>query len=183
MHLSDLKDTCTYVCNMHSLLMHTGYTAISTANLNLSTSKHTFARHTARFSFLSPGEKNLALTFPFDSYLITYRVPPLLVNYINKFISFEVKKLSDPITADYCRIDPKVSEYVREGVIRSCPNFSDLSRERVHVVDDVLFGFVSNCTTLKTYFIYFYIFFFFFYKCFHKSIDVVQTSAIYRLDK
>lgn len=124
MHLSDLKDTCTYVCNMHSLLMHTGYTAISTANLNLSTSKHTFARHTARFSFLSPGEKNLALTFLFDSYLITYHVPPLLVNYINKFISFEVKNFqtrSLPIIAELIRKFPNTYEKVSSDPARIFP--------------------------------------------------------------
>lgn len=89
---------CTYVCNMHSLLMHTGYTVISTANLNLLT-KHTLAT-TVRFSF-SPGEKTLLFLpfflFYFNNILCPF--PPR--NY--KFISFEVKTRSRPIIAELIR--------------------------------------------------------------------------------
>lgn len=119
MHLSDLKDTCTYVCNMHSLLMHTGYTAISTANLNLSTIKHTFAR----FSFLSPGEKNFAFTFLFDSYLITYRVPSPLVNYINSF-HLRLKTFRP----DHCRLLPNWAESFRIRTRRCHPILHEFFR-------------------------------------------------------
>lgn len=153
MHLSDLKDTCTYVCNMHSLLMHTGYTAISTANLNLSTIKHTFAR----FSFLSPGEKNFAFTFLFDSYFNNIS-RPFPSRKLYKFISFEVKNFqtrSLPIIAELSRKFPNTYEKVSSDLARIFP----ICPERVHIVDDVLFGFVSNCTTLKTYFIFLHFFF------------------------
>lgn len=92
MHLSDLKDMCTYVCNMHSLLMHTEYTVIS-ANLNLLT-KHTLAIIMC-FSF-PPGELYLFFLFT----LITYCVPSLLI-IINLF-NLRLK----PLRLDHVRLLP-----------------------------------------------------------------------------
>lgn len=126
---------CTYVCNMHSLLMHTGYTVISTANLNLLT-KHTLAT-TVRFSF-SPGEKTLVFLPFFLIYFNNILCPFPPRNY--KFISFEVKTSqtrSRPIIAELIRKFRNTRRSDSARIFPICP-------ERIHFVDDVLFSFVLN---------------------------------------